>query len=272
MTHCLHTFGGRFAGLLDTDTGLLGEHNMMLGQGRDNAPRTYSHTPPNYGPKRSWYAGMKDPPASDASQGKRIGSEPMGTIDWPDYVVQDEIRKITDDVIAFDFLSTSIAELLVAASAKGVVAIIMREQRNDVALVDELQRRFPAASLQHAPVSLKKWTRKVERFVEHPLANLVMPLDIRGTEFQRRVWSRVLEVPFGRTTTFAAIAAAVGSPRAVRAVGNACTKNPLEFAIPCHRVLRSDGSFSGGSEWGDRRQATMVKREHDATRHGKTSR
>jgi AraC family transcriptional regulator, regulatory protein of adaptative response / methylated-DNA-[protein]-cysteine methyltransferase len=70
-----------------------------------------------------------------------------------------------------------------------------------------------------------------------------------------------MEIPFGNTTTFAQIAKQVGSPRAVRAVGNACSRNPIEFAIPCHRVLRSDGSYSGGSQWGDRRQATIVQRE-----------
>lgn len=196
----------------------------------------------------------------------------MGTIKWPNYVIEGDIPDTADDVIEFDFLSTSIAELLVAKNVRGLVAIIIREHRNDVALAEALQQRFPDASLQQASVVLGDWIRKIKCFVERPLANLVMPLDIRGTEFQRRVWSHVLEVPFGQTTTFAAIAAAIGSPRAVRAVGNACTRNPLEFAIPCHRVLRLDGSFSGGSEWGDRRQAAIVKREHEATKWGKVSR
>jgi AraC family transcriptional regulator, regulatory protein of adaptative response / methylated-DNA-[protein]-cysteine methyltransferase len=88
-----------------------------------------------------------------------------------------------------------------------------------------------------------------------------LPLDIRGTDFQRRVWAAVERVPFATTTTFAEIARQAGSPNAVRAVGNACSRNPLEFAIPCHRVLRSDGSFSGGSPWGDHRQSTIVGRE-----------
>ena len=98
-------------------------------------------------------------------------------------------------------------------------------------------------------------------FVEDPHGSLTLPLDIRGTDFQRRVWEAVGRIPFGRTTTFLEIARAIGVPRAVRAVGNACSQNPLEFAIPCHRVLRTDGSYSGGSAWGDRRQETIVQRE-----------
>jgi AraC family transcriptional regulator of adaptative response/methylated-DNA-[protein]-cysteine methyltransferase len=98
-------------------------------------------------------------------------------------------------------------------------------------------------------------------FVESPRANIALALDIRGTEFQRLVWAAVMKVPFGETSTFAQIAREIGSPHAVRAVGNACSQNPLEFAIPCHRILRSDGSYAGGSAWGDRRQSTIVQRE-----------
>jgi AraC family transcriptional regulator of adaptative response/methylated-DNA-[protein]-cysteine methyltransferase len=82
----------------------------------------------------------------------------------------------------------------------------------------------------------------------------------------------MLAIPFGQTTTFAEIAARIGAPKAVRAVGNACASNPLEFAIPCHRVLRSDGSWSGGGPWGDRRQRTIVSREAAAVREGAVKR
>jgi AraC family transcriptional regulator of adaptative response/methylated-DNA-[protein]-cysteine methyltransferase len=172
-----------------------------------------------------------------------------------------------DEAVTFAFLSTSIAELLVAETAGRLVAVIMQERRDEEALVDELRRRFPTADLRHASAALKSWTRAIADFVEHPTADLAIPLDIRGTAFQRKVWEHVLTVPFGTTTTFAEVATAVGSPRAVRAVGSACTRNPLEFAIPCHRVLRSDGRFSGGSAWGDRRQETLVRREAASARH-----
>ena len=107
---------------------------------------------------------------------------------------------------------------------------------------------------------------RVVAFVEDPREDLTLPLDIRGTDFQRRVWEAVSKIPFGRTTTFADIAREIGAPKAVRAVGNACSQNPLEFAIPCHRVLRSDGSYSGGSAWGDWRQETIVQREAASAR------
>jgi AraC family transcriptional regulator of adaptative response/methylated-DNA-[protein]-cysteine methyltransferase len=151
--------------------------------------------------------------------------------------------------------------LLVALSSNGVAAIMIQERPDDEALVAALRARFPRAELRRYDAATRKAIEAVVDFVERPHANLDLPLDIRGTNFQRRVWDAVLSVPFGETTTFANVAREAGYPRAVRAVGNACTNNPLEFAIPCHRVLRSDGSWSGGSPWGDRRQAAIVGRE-----------
>ena len=165
------------------------------------------------------------------------------------------------ELINFAFLSTSVAELLIAETQGRLIAVIMQERRDEDALIHELRRRFPRADLRHSQTALKSWVRTIANFIERPKGNLDLPLDIRGTLFQRKVWEHVLTVPFGTTTTFSDVAAAVGSPRAVRAVGSACTRNPLEFAIPCHRVIRSDGRFSGGSDWGDRRQAALVRRE-----------
>jgi AraC family transcriptional regulator of adaptative response/methylated-DNA-[protein]-cysteine methyltransferase len=156
---------------------------------------------------------------------------------------------------------TSIAAILVAASDKGVVAIAIQEDPDDEKIVKALRARFPRAELRHDGAGTREMVEAVVSFVEDPRENLTVPLDIRGTDFQRRVWEAVSKIPFGRTTTFLEIARAIGAPRAVRAVGNACSQNPLEFAIPCHRVLRSDGSYSGGSEWGDWRQQTIVQRE-----------
>jgi AraC family transcriptional regulator, regulatory protein of adaptative response / methylated-DNA-[protein]-cysteine methyltransferase len=167
----------------------------------------------------------------------------------------------TRELIRYGLGQTSIAAILVALSDRGVVAILIRERRDDEKFSAALQARFPRAELHHDHGGTRETVAVVVHFIEQPRANLALPLDIRGTEFQRRVWEAVSEVPFGRTTTFLEIARAVGAPKAVRAVGNACSQNPLEFAIPCHRVLRSDGSYSGGSEWGDRRQRTLVERE-----------
>lgn len=165
------------------------------------------------------------------------------------------------EVIAYGFGRASITALLVTLSSNGVAAIMIQERPDDEALVAALRARFPRAELRRDDAATRKAIEAVVDFVERPHANLDLPLDIRGTNFQRRVWDAVLSVPFGETTTFANVAREAGYPRAVRAVGNACTNNPLEFAIPCHRVLRSDGSWSGGSPWGDRRQAAIVGRE-----------
>lgn len=166
---------------------------------------------------------------------------------------------------------TSIGAVLIATSAKGMIAIIVREAEDYGALVDDLRLRHPAARLRDGAGDKNEQRRlaAVLAFVEDPTKNLDLPLDIKGTLFQRKVWQEVLEIPFGQTTTFAAIAAAIGAPRAVRAVGNACSNNPLEFAIPCHRVLRSDGAWSGGSAWGDKRQCTIVTREVTRAHQGR---
>ena len=168
--------------------------------------------------------------------------------------------------IRFGLGQTSIAALLVAVRPAGVVAIIIAEHPDADAQIAELKRRFPDARLVRDDEGIKAEIAAVIDFVEAPKGNIELPLNIRGTDFQRRVYREVLAIPFGQTTTFAAIAARIGSPRAVRAVGNACSSNPLEFAIPCHRVLRGDGSWAGGGAWGDRRQRTIVTREAAAAR------
>jgi AraC family transcriptional regulator of adaptative response/methylated-DNA-[protein]-cysteine methyltransferase len=154
---------------------------------------------------------------------------------------------------------TAITSVLVATNQDKVVAILIAQKRSKAALIAALRRQWPKATLKRLPTS--RYLEKVIEFIEAPKANLGLPIEIRGTPFQRRVWQTVMRIPFGQTATFASIASEVGSPGAVRAVGNACSRNPLEFAIPCHRVLRSDGSYSGGSDWGNARQATIVERE-----------
>jgi AraC family transcriptional regulator of adaptative response/methylated-DNA-[protein]-cysteine methyltransferase len=166
--------------------------------------------------------------------------------------------------LRYGFGRTSIAAMLVAASDKGVIAIIISEHADNSALIAILKGRFPRADLHHDPAGMRQAVDAVIDFVEEPRRDIALTLDVRGTAFQRRVWAAVMEVPFAMRTTFAAIARTIGAPRAVRAVGNACSRNPLEFAMPCHRVMRSDGSYSGGSAWGDLRQATIVRREAES--------
>jgi AraC family transcriptional regulator of adaptative response/methylated-DNA-[protein]-cysteine methyltransferase len=98
-------------------------------------------------------------------------------------------------------------------------------------------------------------------FAEDPSRGLDVPLDIRGTDFQRRVWQALRDIPVGETSSFTDIAHKIGDPKAMRAVGNACSTNNLALAIPCHRVLHRDGSLSGGFHWGDARQRILLDRE-----------
>jgi AraC family transcriptional regulator of adaptative response/methylated-DNA-[protein]-cysteine methyltransferase len=168
--------------------------------------------------------------------------------------------------LRYSLAQTSIAALLIAIGPIGVVAIIVREKLQPPAMVGELERRFPNARLSPDPAGTSSEMTKIRNFVEAPVRNIDLPLDIQGTDFQRQVYREVLTIPFGQTTTFADIASRIGSPKAVRAVGSACTRNPLEFAIPCHRVLRSDGTWSGGGEWGNWRQCMIVSREAAACR------
>lgn len=177
--------------------------------------------------------------------------------------LEESTSRPADDV-KFGTAPTSVGSLLVAATIEHVVAVLIEKGSSTNLVTDKLLRRFPQAKLSNRHV--QPFLSEVVQFVEAPKANLLLPISFHGTVFQQEVWREVLKTPFGETTTFAAIAKKIGAPRAVRAVGNACSQNPLEFAIPCHRVLRSDGSWSGGSAWGDYRQSTIVLREAEALR------
>ena len=147
-----------------------------------------------------------------------------------------------------------------ASSDKGVVAILMRDDGDE--LIRDLQERFPQAHLVHGRgdrESLELVGRVVE-FIEKPARGLDLQLDVRGTVFQRKVWRAVREIPAGRTSTYSEIARKIGAPKAMRAVGTACSANPISFAIPCHRVLRKDGSFCGDLG----RQSVLIGREAEA--------
>lgn len=139
----------------------------------------------------------------------------------------------------YGFATTSVDTILVATSNKGVIAVLIHEHADQDILLDALRAQRPRSSLRLDPSSTKRWLARIASFIEHPGPSFELPLDIRGTEFSR-------------------IANTIESPRAARAVGNVCSQNPLKFAIPCHRILRSDVSYSGGSAWGDVRQPGEV--------------
>jgi AraC family transcriptional regulator, regulatory protein of adaptative response / methylated-DNA-[protein]-cysteine methyltransferase len=131
---------------------------------------------------------------------------------------------VSAEVLRYGFGVTSIAAVGVVLSGKGVVAIAIRESPDEEAMLADLEARFRGAYLQHDPEATRQALSAVVEYVERPRANLALPLDIRGSDFQRRVWNAVMAVPFGHTTTFTEIAKQAGSPRAVRAVGNACSQ------------------------------------------------
>lgn len=164
----------------------------------------------------------------------------------------------TDTNIRFAVGASALGAILVAESAKGICAISLGDDPN--ALVEQFQDQFPNANLIGNDADFERRVAEVVGFVESPGTALALPLDIRGTVFQQQVWQALREVPFGSTVTYTDIAERIGMPGAVRAVANACGANRLAVAIPCHRVVRSDGSLSG-YRWGVERKRTLLQRE-----------
>jgi AraC family transcriptional regulator of adaptative response/methylated-DNA-[protein]-cysteine methyltransferase len=160
--------------------------------------------------------------------------------------------------IRFAVGECSLGSILVAATAKGVCAILLGDDPE--ALVKDLQDRFPRAALLGGDEAFETIVAKVVGFVDAPALGLDLPLDVRGTAFQERVWKALRGIPSGRTATYSQIAARIGAPKAGRAVAQACAANPLAVAIPCHRVVRRDGALSG-YRWGVARKEALLKKE-----------
>jgi AraC family transcriptional regulator of adaptative response/methylated-DNA-[protein]-cysteine methyltransferase len=151
-----------------------------------------------------------------------------------------------------------LGSLLVAATGQGVCAILLGDDADE--LTRDLASRFPTAELIRGDAKFQRLIAQVIALVEAPATGIHLPLDIRGTAFQQRVWEALQKIPAGTTTSYAEIAKQIGRPRAVRAVGQAVAANPLAVAVPCHRVLRADGSLSG-YRWGVRRKQALLARE-----------
>lgn len=160
--------------------------------------------------------------------------------------------------IRFALGECSLGSILVAASDKGVCAIMFGDDPE--ALLRDFQDRFPRAELLGADKRFEETVAKVVGFIEAPAQGLHLPLDLRGTAFQQRVWQALREIPPGSTVSYAEIARRIGAPKAVRAVAQACASNALAVAIPCHRVVREDGALSG-YRWGVERKRRLLERE-----------
>jgi AraC family transcriptional regulator of adaptative response/methylated-DNA-[protein]-cysteine methyltransferase len=162
------------------------------------------------------------------------------------------------EMIRFAVGECSLGAILVASSEKGVASILIGDDPD--ALVRDLQDRFPNAELVGGDGAYEQLVARVVGFVEEPGLGLELPLDVRGTAFQQRVWQALRTIPVGTTATYTDIARKIGSPKSVRAVAGACAANAIAVAIPCHRVVRNDGSLSG-YRWGVERKRILIDRE-----------
>lgn len=160
--------------------------------------------------------------------------------------------------IRFAVGSCALGAILVAASARGVCAISLGDDPQR--LVEDLQDRFPNAALVGDDPDFDALVARTVAFVEAPGTGFDLPLDIRGTAFQQRVWQALREIPAGKTLSYAQLAERVGSPNGARAAAGACAANTLAVAIPCHRIVRNDGSLSG-YRWGVARKQALLERE-----------
>jgi AraC family transcriptional regulator of adaptative response/methylated-DNA-[protein]-cysteine methyltransferase len=164
--------------------------------------------------------------------------------------------------IRFAIAQCSLGSILVAATDRGVCAITLGDEPE--ALLQDLQDRFPRAQLRGGDADFERTVAAVIGFVEAPATGLDLPLDLRGTSFQLRVWQALRAVPAGTTVSYAEIARRLGIPKASRAVGAAIAANPVAVAVPCHRVIRSDGALSG-YHWGVARKHALLEREGRAS-------
>ena len=159
-----------------------------------------------------------------------------------------------------DTASPSLGRLLVGATERGVCAVAMGASDAELAAV--LSREYPAATIVNDGGALREWSRAIVAHLAGRRPRLDLPLDVQATAFQWQVWQALAAIPYGETRTYAEVAAAIGRPRAVRAVARACATNPVALAVPCHRVVPAQGG-EGGYRWGAERKKALLARERD---------
>lgn len=162
------------------------------------------------------------------------------------------------ETIGYAIARSSLGLVLVAATAKGICAISLGDDR--AALISALRARFSRAALVASADTLGTLLKQVIAMIESPSDTAALPLDIRGTTFQQQVWRALRDIPPGATMSYAKIARTIGMPRAIRAVGHACGANPVAVVVPCHRAVRSDGSLAG-YRWGIERKRKLLELE-----------
>ena len=169
-----------------------------------------------------------------------------------------DMTRQAPEELRFALAGSSLGTVLIARSAKGVTAVLLGDDPTE--LRRDLARRFPRATLIDDDAGLESFASQVVAFIESPARGLDVPLDLRGSEFQRIVWEELREIPSGSTATYTDVAQRIGMPKSARAVARACAANPIAVIVPCHRVVRSDGGLSG-YRWGVERKQALLDRE-----------
>ena len=163
-----------------------------------------------------------------------------------------------DTTVAFTVVSSPLGRLLVAGTARGVCAVKLGDR--DERLEQDLKGEFPAATLVRDDAILRSWVSAILAHLTGQAPHLDLPLDVRATAFQWKVWRYLQSIPYGETRAYSDVARAIGAPASVRAVARACATNPVCLVIPCHRVVQKGGGL-GGYRWGTERKQRLLKRE-----------
>jgi AraC family transcriptional regulator of adaptative response/methylated-DNA-[protein]-cysteine methyltransferase len=166
--------------------------------------------------------------------------------------------------INYPIVDSPLGRLLVAATEKGICAISMGN--SDATLKTTLFEEYPAAEISQNQDNLNTWVTALLSHLNGQLPHLDLPLDIQATAFQWRVWQELQAIPYGDTRSYSEVARAIGEPKAARAVARACATNPVPLVIPCHRVVREDGS-SGGYRYGKERKQQLLEQEANVAQH-----
>jgi AraC family transcriptional regulator of adaptative response/methylated-DNA-[protein]-cysteine methyltransferase len=170
--------------------------------------------------------------------------------------------------IGYSIASSPLGRLLVAGTARGISAVYLGDA--DERLEEELHREYPEAKIVKNSAAVSGWVKELVRHLAGKQAKLDLPLDVAATAFQRCVWEHLQDIPHGATRTYSDVARALGRPSATRAVARACATNPVSIVIPCHRVVRGDGSLAG-YRWGIERKRALLEQEKRSSRTGKAS-
>lgn len=163
--------------------------------------------------------------------------------------------------IHYTVVGSPLGRLLVGATEKGISAVYLG--KSDKELEDALREEYPRAEISEdaqARAELRTWVEKIVAHLKGKEPHLDLPTDVQGTAFRRRVWEELRKIPYGKTMTYTDVAKRIGKPKAIRAVARACATNPVSVVVPCHRVVRQDGSLAG-YRWGLERKQALLEKE-----------